>query len=407
MKKIFTLIFVSVLSLVSFAQDVVEVTFDKFYNDPLYTPEETYTGRNGNTITIGGDWLISVKNDDAQFTFDYYGGTPDTFTGSFTIENIDTDFSYGYYLGTRVNYKTCNLTITETHPTATITRYVLEADITSEEDVHYLVHATHDVLTATEVVTAEIMDAVITLTDYGFMLTAKHDEQNLDIQLAIKWSFGVEGYFSSKVVDTTHTVITHNGNSFDPLELEMEVVFEKELTTGNPGYSIPSLHFLSPDILEYDLKIEAPILVTDTVDITCTNLAWDESQKAESAIMFEASDDTYSIFGMLSASSIKVGTYDSEKATVELTNTTTGKSVTALITTVVIAGNPLKKDFTVEVELLGDDSNMYLIHLSKSETTTGLDNIINSENMVIKTIENGQLIIIRNGEKINAQGVRF
>ena len=39
--------------------------------------------------------------------------------------------------------------------------------------------------------------------------------------------------------------------------------------------------------------------------------------------------------------------------------------------------------------------------------TTGLDNITNGENTVIKTIENGQLIIIRNGEKFNAQGVRF
>ena len=38
---------------------------------------------------------------------------------------------------------------------------------------------------------------------------------------------------------------------------------------------------------------------------------------------------------------------------------------------------------------------------------TGLDNITNGENIVIKTIENGQLIIIRNGEKFNAQGVRF
>ena len=40
-------------------------------------------------------------------------------------------------------------------------------------------------------------------------------------------------------------------------------------------------------------------------------------------------------------------------------------------------------------------------------TTTGLDNITNGENTTIKTIENGQLIIIRNGEKFNAQGVRF
>ncbi len=39
--------------------------------------------------------------------------------------------------------------------------------------------------------------------------------------------------------------------------------------------------------------------------------------------------------------------------------------------------------------------------------TTDLDNIINSENITIKVIENGQLIIIRNGEKFNAQGVRL
>ena len=39
--------------------------------------------------------------------------------------------------------------------------------------------------------------------------------------------------------------------------------------------------------------------------------------------------------------------------------------------------------------------------------TTGLDNITNGENTTIKVIENGQLIIIRNGEKFNAQGVRF
>lgn len=395
------------LSLVSFGQDVIEVTFDKFYDNPSYTPEETITGRNGNTVTVGGDWLISLKNDNAQFIFDYFGGTPDSFTGSYTIDNIDTGFSYGYYQGTRVNYATCDLTITETHPSANLTRYVLEADIVSKDGLHYLVHATHDILTATETITAEILDAQITPTDYGFMLTAKNDEQDLDIQLAIQWSFGVEGYFSSKVVDTVNTNITHKGNSFDPLELEMEVVFAEKLTSGYPGYSIPSLRFLSPDVLEYDLKIEAPIVVTDTVDITCTNLAWDESQKAESAIMFEASNETYSIFGMLSASSIKVGTYDSETATVELTNTITEKSVTALITTVVIAGNPLKKDFTVEVDLLGDDNKCYLIHLSKSSTTTAIDNITSGENTTIKTVENGQLIIIRNGEMFSAQGVRL
>ena len=38
---------------------------------------------------------------------------------------------------------------------------------------------------------------------------------------------------------------------------------------------------------------------------------------------------------------------------------------------------------------------------------TSVDNITNTDNTTIKVIENGQLIIIRNGEKFNAQGVRL
>ena len=47
------------------------------------------------------------------------------------------------------------------------------------------------------------------------------------------------------------------------------------------------------------------------------------------------------------------------------------------------------------------------LNVTSENTTTGLDNITNGEDTTIKVIENGQLIIIRNGEKYNAQGVRL
>ena len=47
------------------------------------------------------------------------------------------------------------------------------------------------------------------------------------------------------------------------------------------------------------------------------------------------------------------------------------------------------------------------LDVQSENTTTDLENIINGENTTIKVIENGQLIIICNGEKFNAQGVRF
>ena len=395
MKKIFTLIFASILALATYAQDVIGVTFDSFTNEPEYNDGWE-------------DWIINIENEDYRFVFDFYGSA-ETFAGSYSTQDgsLDGSFSYGYNLqtkpyATRIDFESCNLTITETHPSATITRYVLEADIISTDDVHYLVHATHDVLTATETITAEILDAQITPTDYGFILTAVDNEKNLDIQLAINWSFGIEGYFSSKVVDTENTVITHNGESFDPQELTMEIVFVEELTNGKPGYRIPALQFLSPDVVAYDLSIEAPIVVTETVEITCTNLAWDESQKAESSIMFEASNATYSIFCMLSATAVAKGTYNGEKASVELTNIATSESIGALITTVVVDGNKLK-GFTAEVEVLGSDSKLYLIHLSKSNETTNVENIEITTG-TNKMIINGALVIIKNGVKYNTMG---
>ena len=45
--------------------------------------------------------------------------------------------------------------------------------------------------------------------------------------------------------------------------------------------------------------------------------------------------------------------------------------------------------------------------VTREDAATGFENITNGENTTIKLIENGQLIIIRNGEKFNAQGVRF
>ena len=45
--------------------------------------------------------------------------------------------------------------------------------------------------------------------------------------------------------------------------------------------------------------------------------------------------------------------------------------------------------------------------VTREDAATGLDNITNGENTTIKVIENGQLIIIRNGEKFNAQGQKL
>ena len=60
MKKIFTLIFASILALATYAQDVIEVTFDSFTNEPEYNDGWE-------------DWIINVENENYRFVFDFYG----------------------------------------------------------------------------------------------------------------------------------------------------------------------------------------------------------------------------------------------------------------------------------------------------------------------------------------------
>jgi hypothetical protein len=396
------------MTLASFGQDVIEITFDSFDEDPLYTPADTtISRRTGETIITPANWLVKLEHDTYRFSFNFYGEDL-VGTYSFTEGDFLEDYTYGYDkqttpYATGIDFESCELTITETRPSATITRYHLEANIVDTNDKHYLVKATHDILTATEVVEAEILDAQITPTEYGFVLTAKDTDEDLDIQLAIEWNFGITGSFTSKLVNQELTAITHNDTTFNPQELEMTITFAENLSTGKPGYIIPSLQFLSPDVVAYNLHLEAPIIATDTVEVTCFNLAWDESQKSESAIMFEASNGTYAVFGMLSAESIKAGEYIGEKASLELTEIATGASITPLTSTLTVAGNKLK-GFTVAAEVLGNDHKVYNLDLSfQDETPSNVDNV-EVKKEIQKMIVNGQLIIMKDGAKYNSMG---
>ena len=125
MKKILIFISASIFSLVSLAQNTIEVTFDSFKDEPVFVE--------------GWDtWTINMQNDAYRFSFDIVG-TADSYVGTFSTSDgtVDGGFSFGYILSstTRINFATCDLTIVETHPSKTITRYVLEANILSTDGV--------------------------------------------------------------------------------------------------------------------------------------------------------------------------------------------------------------------------------------------------------------------------------
>lgn len=406
MKQFVLFICAFFLALATYGQEVIEVNFDAFDGDPIYTPADTTVSRRiGETIITPANWLVKLEHDTYRFSFNFYG---DNLVGVYSLQESDflEDYTYGYDkqvkpYAERINFKTCVLTITESKPSATLTRYTLEATIVSTDDVDYLVKATHDVLTATEVVEAEILDAQINPTDYGFVLVAKDEALQLDINLSIRAAFGIAGYFKNYHVDSVNTAITHKGQTFIPSELEMEVIYDT-LSSGKMGYVIPAMQFMSPDVVAYNLKIEAPIVATDTVDITCYNLLWDSSQAKEETIMLNASNGEYSIDGLFRAAKVSAATYQGENVTIYLTETATEKTIEMYETTLTIAGNVLK-GYTAEIVALGKNHKAYHIHLSKQDNPTALHEVQQPEN-ASKVIKNGQLIIIKNGIPYNAQG---
>ena len=67
----------------------------------------------------------------------------------------------------------------------------------------------------------------------------------------------------------------------------------------------------------------------------------------------------------------------------------------------------LRAFFTITDAAGQEVKNIRARVVTREDAATGFENITNSENTTIKVIENGQLIIIRNGEKFNAQGQKL
>ena len=394
MKKILIFISASIFSLVSLAQNAIEVTFDSFKDEPVFVE--------------GWDtWTINMQNDAYRFSFDIVG-TADSYVGTFSTSDgtVDGGFSFGYILSstTRINFATCDLTIVETHPSKTITRYVLEANILSTDGVKYLVKASYDVLTPTETLEGIILNAQVNPTDAGFVVLAKSDSLNLDINLAFNWVFGIDGNFTAKQIDTLKTAITHDGKTFVPVELDMYIEYTDSLTNGDMGYTIPVLQFVSPDVVSYSLKLEAPIVFADTVDIVCTNLSWDASlATTDSIILFQASNATYSIEGMYTETLLRNGVYEGTSLSVEIKDIATGKTIYPRKNTMTISGNILL-GYSAKLTVLGDDHVCYLLNLSYVKEPVTATEEVKVENSLQKQIQNGTLVILKDGVKYNVLG---
>ena len=352
--------------------DTVEVHFKSFYQDPIYIPEEVVVSRNGDTVIVGGDWIISVVNDRYQFNFDFYGGSPATPAGTYSIEDFEIDYSSCFHPGAPNKtsyYKSCDMTITEEILDDSYVKYILEADIVStlgiggEVNGIFKVYAEHIILRPTTKLDVAILDCVVEPEEDRFRIYGQND--TMDVDLTFFTETGVEGYYSHKLLDTEDYKLVHRGKSYEIVQLEGMLV-SAETKTGGMAY-VFMYEALTSDAILFNIAMEAPIVATDTINITCNNMQIDDTWgMSDATIIVTASNAEYDILAAYNDKTIKAPmVYPTGSSGVELTHLRSGKTIKAMQCNLSITGNILQ-GYQVDIKMLGNDHKYYIMHLSYS-----------------------------------------
>ena len=349
--------------------DTVEVYFASFYQDPIYIPEEVVVGRNGDTVIVGGDWIISVVNERYQFNFDFYGGTAQSPAGTYTIEDFEIDFSTCFHPeapNKTSYYKSCNMTITEESLGDYYVKYVLEADIVStlgiggEVNGIFKIYAEHTILRPTEKLDVAILDCVVEPEEDRFRIYGQND--TMDVDLTFFTETGVEGYYSHKLLDTENYKLIYKGKSYEIVQLEGMLV-SAETKTGGIAY-VFMYEALTTDAILFNIAMEAPIKPTETIEFTCNNMLIDDTYgMSDATIIVTASNANYEIMAGYNANKItSPAEYSGGSAYVYLTDKKAEKELTSMQCSINITGN-IFTGYQVDIDMIGTDLKRYIMHL--------------------------------------------
>ena len=431
MKRFFTCFMVAAISLTAVAQatwttkpqalkslmathDTTEVIFRSFYDDPIYTPIDTIVNRNGDTVVVGGDWYISLRNDRYQFIFDIYGASPETPAGTYTEKDLKERLSWCMFPEANEKthyYKTCQLTIQEEKLSESLVKFTLDAlmlvtkGIGGEEYGYFKVHAEHTIIRPIAKYDVAILNCTVTPEEDRVRIAGKND--TMDVDLTFFTETGVVGYYTHKSMDTENAKLVHRGVSYEIMNLE-GIIFSSPNMEGGVSY-VFMFEALTTDAIFYNVAMEAPVVPTDTVELTCNNMLIDDSYgMSDATILITANNANYKIMAGYNANRITTpATYSDDKAYVYLTDLKTGKEFTSMMCTLKVTGNPFK-GYQVEIEMLGTDHKYYIMHLIyDGSISTSLPNVHSPISNTHKYIRNGQLIIHKDGTEYNAQGIQI
>lgn len=355
--------------------DTTEVYFTSFYDDPYFTPADTVTGRNNQTIITPAEWYFVLRNERYQFIFDIVNNAkPETLAGTYTEKDLEEWFSWCMFPeanGDTHYYKTCDLTITEEKLNATTINYIVDAvvlatcGIGGEEYGYFKVHAEHQVTKATANYDVAILNCVVTEEEDRIRITGQDD--TIAVDLTFFTELGVEGYYSHKIMDTENSRIVHRGVTHEIAELE-GIIASTATKNGGMAYLF-MFEAMTTDAVFYNVAMEAPIVPVDTVEISCYNMVInDDFGMSHSTIEITASNSAYDVYAGYQDTKVTTPKeYKDGTSYVFLTDLRTGQAIeSSLQCNLSITGNKLQ-GYKVEISMLGSDYKRYNIYLVYEE----------------------------------------
>ena len=338
--------------------DTVKLSFEEFQVGPDFY--EDYE-----------EWYVAVGNGSCGFRFDWYSAD---FEGTFTIDDIETEYSYGWYLDewdeeAYVEYVEVKMTTSKKAVDEYTDLLTLDATVLGDDDVVYVISATHKVLKPKETIELAIEGGTMTWdVDWELAtLGAKSNDMEIYMEWICWWATNPVSIYD--VMDYT---IKYKGETLELIGLDMTVDAVKN-DAGVIGYEI-YMEMLSNEPIQYNVTVFAPIESTETVEIEINNMVIDASSAEDWGWIFcDGYNDEWELSAGIDAYvmdfEMAEGTYKGQDEVMfYLTNLQTEYFTEQLYAEVVVTKDS-KYGWVLNFESLCTDNKTYKVTMKKEVPT--------------------------------------
>ena len=337
-----------------------------------YTQQETITLNFSGFSTFGydpnyRDWFMRIEgNDLSQPEYGYkvelaYYAPANNGYGTFTSadDEINLADSYIHTPTGDVLFDSVTLTVEQKKVSDNLVQTIANAKLSGKNGVTYLVTCTHNSITPTKQITAEISNATLSRKDDSFTFDGMNDEMEASITIN---SSSLVGKYAMKAINLQQTYFFHNDEKLDILSIQADVTTDFK---NDDLACIANVALLTRDTILYVIKMTYVFpQSTDSVDIKATNLIVNDALAEElQYVNFDAKNEQYIISGALTGTEVEAGIYTQNNMTLELQDIQNNQKIQALNATLNLQLDDCER-WIITGTVHGDNNVVYNLDLS-------------------------------------------